>query len=305
MKTKIVKYTTTKAKVVDKRVLRFIGSDQKTDRDGDKIMTSGWNLKNYKDNPVILFGHDYTGSPVARAKKVWVDSEKKNLMFDVEFPEADVSSVGDSLYKLYKAGYMKAVSVGFVPNIDKIEYPNRKKGSNQPWRIFNEQELLELSLVSIPANPRAVLTSKSVRKAIDENIIDELELNELLDCFLDKNKKADDVEKTMPIEKNEDGSLKVVEDNYTEEKQEQINKTEVDSDLVKEINKIKDELNLLKDIVSVKNTDKVSYIDKLFDETYDEFVASKDTNTDSNSKEKSVDDLCEEILTEVNKDGQS
>ena len=351
----IYKFSTIKAKETDDRVLRFIGSDSKTDRDGDQVKSDGWKLTEYRKNPVVLLGHNYGDVPVAKTKKVWVDSDKNQLMFDIEFPEPEVSSIGDSLYKLYKAGYMKATSVGFMPNHDKIEYPKRKQGkANQPWRVFNEQTLLEISLVSVPANPRALLTSKSIRKAIDDDIIDELELNEILDYFVNKDKefktlsnmgytrnerieelikekKSDkivdelinalspesfakylednkelitekfgsiDKEGTLPLEKDEDGNLKVIDDN-TDTNQEQINKSEVDSDLVKQVNKLKDELNLLKDIVSVKSTDKVSYIDKLFDESYDEFVESKDAKTDSKSKTEQINDLCEEILTEV------
>ena len=300
----IYKFSTIKAKEKDDRVLRFIGSDSKTDRDGDQVKSDGWKLTEYRKNPVVLLGHSYGGTPVAKTKKVWVDNDKNQLMFDIEFPESDISSIGDSLYKLYKAGYMKATSVGFMPNHDKIEYPKRKQGkANQPWRVFNEQTLLEISLVSVPANPRALLTSKSIRKAIDDNIIDELELNEILDYFLDENKKVDeDKEGTLPLEKDEDGNLKVIVDNL-DTNEEQINKSEVDSDLVKQINKLKDEINLLKDIVGVKNIDKVSYVDKLFDDSYDEFVESKDAKTDSKSETEQINDLCNEILTEVNKDG--
>ena len=302
----IYKFSTVKAKEKDDRILRFIGSDSKTDRDGDQVKSDGWKLTEYRKNPVVLLGHSYGGTPVAKTKKVWIDNDKNQLMFDIEFPESDVSSIGDSLYKLYKAGYMSATSVGFVPNHDKIEYPKRKQGkANQPWRVFNEQTLLEISLVAVPANPRALLTSKSIRKAIDDSVIDEIELNELLDYFLDENKKVDeDKEGTLPIEKDEDGNLKVtINAMDAESLVEEINKSEISNNLVEQISKLKDDIDLLKDIVSAKNTDKISYIDKLFDDSYDEFVESRDSKTDSKSETEQINDLCNEILTEVNKDG--
>ena len=165
MMDKKIKYFSSNAKSVDekKRVLRFIGSNQKVDRDNEVIKADGWKLTNYRKNPVVLVNHQHYELPVAKTKKVWVDKDKKQLMFDIQFPEPEVSPQGDTLYKLYKNGYMSATSVGFLPNFDKIEWG---KSKGDPSAIFNEQELLEISLVSVPANPTALLTAKSMKKAI-------------------------------------------------------------------------------------------------------------------------------------------
>ena len=175
---KKIKYISKAAEKVEDRVLRFIGSTEDVDRDNEKIIASGWRLKNYRKNPVVLFGHNASAEPVARTKKVWVDKEKKQLMFDIEFPEPEVSSKGDSLFRLYSNGYMKSTSVGFIPNRDKIVW-GEKKG--EPSITFKEQELLEISLVSIPANPAAIITSKEMKKAVDDEIIDDIEMKELED----------------------------------------------------------------------------------------------------------------------------
>ena len=173
---KHIKYNTTKAEEVEDRVLRFIGSTEDVDRDNEKILASGWRLKNYRRNPVVLVNHNPSALPVAKTKKVWVDKEKKQLLFDIEFPEPEVSSVGDSLFKLYKHGFMKATSVGFLPNRDKIEWGEK---AGEPSVTFKEQDLLEISLVSIPANPNAIMTSKGMKEAIKEEVIDDLEMKEL------------------------------------------------------------------------------------------------------------------------------
>ena len=180
MEEKRIKYFSNEVKAVDdkKRVLRFVGSNEKVDRDNEIIKASGWKLANYKKNPVVLINHQHHDLPVAKAKKVWVDG--KSLMFDIEFPEADVNPQGDTIYKLYKNGYMKATSVGFIPNMEKAVF-GKKKGD--PNITFNEQELLELSLVSVPANPSALLTSKGVLKAVKDEVIEELELKDLETWF--------------------------------------------------------------------------------------------------------------------------
>ncbi len=45
------------------RVIRFVASDETPDRVGDIIKVSGWNLTNYKKNPVVLWGHDQANTP--------------------------------------------------------------------------------------------------------------------------------------------------------------------------------------------------------------------------------------------------
>ena len=208
---KKIKYISKAAEKVEDRVLRFIGSTEDVDRDNEKIIASGWRLQNYRKNPVVLFGHNASAEPVARTKKVWVDKEKKQLMFDIEFPEPEVSSKGDSLFRLYSNGYMKATSIGFIPNRDKIVW-GEKQG--EPSITFKEQELLEISLVSVPANPNAVITSKEMKKAVEDEIIDELEMNELEDwlkiVFSQKESDNDEkLEKNNKVIEADDKTIKI------------------------------------------------------------------------------------------------
>jgi len=94
------------------------------------------------------------------------------------------NSKADSVYKMIKSGMLNAVSVGFVPNFDKIIY-GEKKG--QPRTTYTEQELLEISVVPVPSNPNAIVTAKSVSdiftQSITDNILDNLEVNELQDSI--------------------------------------------------------------------------------------------------------------------------
>jgi len=197
MDKKVIKYLSKAPEKKENRVLRFIGSDEGIDRDNEKVMSAGWKLKEYKKNPVVMLNHRHSEMPVAKAVKVWVDTKSKNnpLTFDIEFPEPEVSSIGDTLYKLYSNGYMSATSVGFKPDYDKIVYGD---GMKTPRAIFNGQELLELSLVSVPANPRALLSQKGIQDAIEAKVIDQLELDELsllFDTLFDE--EEEDVDKEV------------------------------------------------------------------------------------------------------------
>ena len=171
----ITKFYTTKAKDEGDRTLTFVGSDESIDRDNEKILLSAWDLKNYKTNPVILLNHNSKDLPIAKTIKVW--KSKEQLKFKVKFPEAEVSSLGDSVYKLCKSGYLSATSVGFRPSYKDIIWGDASKG--EPAVTYQKVELLELSICSVGCNPRALLTNKSMKDAIKDNVIDELELNEL------------------------------------------------------------------------------------------------------------------------------
>ena len=215
MDNKVIKYLSKAPEKKDDRVLRFVGSDESIDRDNESIMSDGWKLTNYKKNPVVLLNHMHYELPVAKTKRVWIDKNKKALMFDIQFPEPEISSVGDTLYKLYSEGYMNSTSVGFKPNFDKVIWNDDNK-PGKPRITFQEQELLELSLVSVPANPRALLTQKSIQDAIKAEVIDQLELDELSTLFDELfEPETDDDDETKEVETlllEVEGILKEVDD---------------------------------------------------------------------------------------------
>ncbi|NLI08983.1 MAG: hypothetical protein GX457_18130 [Thermotogaceae bacterium] len=138
----------------EERTLRMVGSTGSEDRLGDIIDVKGWKLANYKKNPVILFGHNSWIPAVARAKEVKREDDK--LTFLIEFPPEGVSDLSDKLFNLYKLKIMRASSVGFMPL--KYEFIEDEKGHFKGIH-FMEQELLELSLVTVPAHPEALAMS--------------------------------------------------------------------------------------------------------------------------------------------------
>lgn len=145
-------------KEVSDRVLEFVGSTEMVDRDGEVIRMSGWQLKNYRKNPVFMWAHDYRSPPIGKTNLVHTDA--KGLVFQVEFADAETYAFADTIYKLYKAGFLKATSVGFIP----LEWEDGKD-DKLPRRTYKKQELLELSGVPVPANPEAL------RLAQDQGLI--------------------------------------------------------------------------------------------------------------------------------------
>jgi HK97 family phage prohead protease/HK97 family phage major capsid protein len=135
--------------------LEFILSDETPDRYGDVIIADGWKLVNFKRNPIALFGHN-TGFPIGTWKNLRI--EGKALKGFLELAPEGTSERIDELRRLVKAGILKAVSVGFKP------LKHEPMDPEDPWNgtKFLENELVETSLVSIPANPNALAVAKGL-----------------------------------------------------------------------------------------------------------------------------------------------
>lgn len=154
-----------------RRVTAIISSDI-IDRAGDVIRVEGWEFGNFRKNPVVMFGHDYSTPPIGRAVSLEVvdalevgkairegeDSgflprSGKVLQATTEFAETEFAR---EVFDLYADGFMRAFSVGFIAKAYKVIYDekNRLVGFE-----FTRQELLEYSAVPIPANPEALVAA--------------------------------------------------------------------------------------------------------------------------------------------------
>ena len=138
------------------RTLEFTGSTETRDRVGDIIEVAGWQLKNYKTNPVFMWAHRYGDPPIGKATRVWKSEGK--LKFHIEFADAETYEFADTIYKLYQGGFLSAVSVGFEP----IEWEDIEQKGDSLGRgtRFKKQDLLELSAVPVPANAEALMNAR-------------------------------------------------------------------------------------------------------------------------------------------------
>ena len=134
--------------------LSFIASTDRADRYGDIIDQRGWQLDSYRSNPVILLNHDHQSLPIGRGD---VRLTEAGLMIDVEFDMADPRAA--EIAGKAERGFMNAVSVGFAPlkatpraQLPSEHYAYSKSGG----QFFEQAELLEVSIVTIPANADAV-----------------------------------------------------------------------------------------------------------------------------------------------------
>jgi HK97 family phage prohead protease len=147
-----------KAVDTEGRTMRFVASDESVDRYGDIIRASGWQLDNFRKNPVLLFAHDSRQPPVGQVPSIEVVGTE--LIADCLFrPEGD-SQLSDDVWRAVEGGFLRAVSVGFTPTGPINELVD--SAGNWIGYEFTSQELLELSVVPVPANPQALAVAKSL-----------------------------------------------------------------------------------------------------------------------------------------------
>lgn len=137
----------------DSRLIEFIVSTGRVDRENDTISPQGWDLADYKNNPVVLWVHDHWSPPIGNSRSMYLDGDALKSM--CEFTPEELNPFGYQIYKLYAGGFMHACSAGFQP----VEYnydESRKYGVN-----FIKQSMLEYSCVPVPANPDALAVARS------------------------------------------------------------------------------------------------------------------------------------------------
>ncbi len=118
------------------------------DRQGDIIKEEAWNkggLKNYLKNPIVLAFHDHT-QPIGAVIEHSIS--EKGLHIVAEIPKA-----AGRVYDLVKSKILKSFSIGFMvkdAHYDKVT----------ELFVIDDLELLEISVVSVPANADSVFSIK-------------------------------------------------------------------------------------------------------------------------------------------------
>lgn len=140
-----------------------VASDESEDRVKDIIRVEGWNLKNYKNNPVGLFVHNYYDLPVFRSSEIKINKDTKQLLFKPVFSTHDRAR---DVFNCYAQGFMKTFSVGFAPKEYTFRNEDDKWGGGIEYT--KGHELLEISAVPVPANPNARVIDDSFKSLIEE-----------------------------------------------------------------------------------------------------------------------------------------
>lgn len=148
-----------KFKTVDFQVLekadnggRILISNAAFDRDADRVFPLGAQVDSYLKNPVVQWGHGYDApwQTVGRTTGLEITPDGIVASFELR-PAANDQDPQNIVKLLWEGGWIRTASIGFIP---KAAQPNQAGGSD-----FTQWELLEWSLVPIPANQDALRMS--------------------------------------------------------------------------------------------------------------------------------------------------
>lgn len=211
-----------------KKKVSFVASSATPDRYGDIIDQKGWVLDNYKKNPVVLLNHDSNQLPIGKGN-VYIRNDQ--LTIDVEFDSEDPRA--KEVERKAKKGFMNAVSVGFRPleSKSRSELPTDHKYYGQRGMYYSKAELLEVSIVTIPANGEATMLEQKFYNAMKEEILREVKSaiqdNLIVNKHILNVKEEDDryiVEFAKPEMEMEEDAMKEEEEERAMDKEEEEDK---------------------------------------------------------------------------------
>lgn len=134
------------------------------DRDGEVLIPSGMNSKEFDRNPTLFWNHDYA-EPVGKAVGP-LKRKEREIVADFVFAKRPDGYAGEFFPEVAAAlvgqGIVSGVSVGYVPEEGGVRMAtdiDRKKYGGSVSRIFSRWKLLEVSLAPLQANPEALITA--------------------------------------------------------------------------------------------------------------------------------------------------
>ena len=135
----------------------FIITTNAVDHAGDRVFAEGGDFSVFERNAVLLWVHDYEHHALGRALDIRV--EEKRVLSRARFASeeevgGEVGRFCQSIYNLYKHGYMSAVSIGF--RVLEWTYDAERGGFD-----FLKWLMLEYSCCPIPMNGEALAIARS------------------------------------------------------------------------------------------------------------------------------------------------
>ena len=133
--------------------IHIVATTDTVDRDSERILPRSLekDIAYYKENPVILYGHNHAIPAVGKMTDYAFSDEQMTM--EIEFA-VNANPLAKLLWGLYSEGYMRMSSIGFIP----LEWTDDKeqKMEGQQGLTFLRNELIELSLVNVGSNRYAL-----------------------------------------------------------------------------------------------------------------------------------------------------
>lgn len=132
-----------------------------------------WELSKFNSNPIVGYQHNVHGDNMCAAPNpddviakatAWMDTfqGKRVLMSKATFEPAELNATADKVFRKIIFGSLNSSSVGVMPYGGSVKKEVIRNEKNEPIDYslnFPGQELLEWSIVNIPADPAALKRS--------------------------------------------------------------------------------------------------------------------------------------------------
>ena len=150
--------TVAEARQLDEGAHRMVVAANDQSRNGDDLNLRGVSFKNYRKNPVVLWSHGSGsfspgpsgGIPIAKTLQIGHD-EQGRIVPDFQFNSDDEFAA--RVENAWNGGFIRAASIRYLPT--KVVEVRGNGGEVERLRV-EESELLEWSLVPVPADPDSV-----------------------------------------------------------------------------------------------------------------------------------------------------
>lgn len=160
----------------EKRSARFIMTSETVDRYGDIVAQAGMDITRFMENPQGLLFHNSRSWPCG----TWSDVTKilngrpKRTEGVLNFLPEGTDDDADRAVRHVAVGSIRTVSIGFAPDWDEIEMILDDEGEWVTGWKYNKSELLECSLVPIPAQPDALVKDAGGDFQLARDLIEEV-----------------------------------------------------------------------------------------------------------------------------------
>jgi hypothetical protein len=188
----------TNIKTAGDNSLWAVMSTNDLDRHGEKV-SQNWNLENFLNNPIVLNGHQHNDTTETIGRIDVLLQKDSSLEGKIRFA-VEENPKAKIIYNLYKGGFLNAFSVAFIPGEE-------------------ENELLELSAVTIPANALALAKAKGIDVGDMDVDYSELTVNQLKDILKDKELSTAGNKKELIGRLEDDEDVEEIEEEETEEEE--------------------------------------------------------------------------------------
>lgn len=159
----------------ENREVEFVISTEEVDTYGTVFKIAGWNLDRYKRNPIVCYAHKTHGDnpdTIIGTSEVFVEGEA--LIGRVHFEPAEINPLAEKVFQKVLAGTLRMASIGANPL--RGHWGDEKVGEDKDVIYFDEQELLEWSIVPIGSNPDALKRNAEALEEIRAEMVKDIEI---------------------------------------------------------------------------------------------------------------------------------